>query len=363
MSIHTPGRWTPHPVAERRDAETVAVLPVDVFGVAPDLRAIHDTAPDLPIPRRRRPRHPQSRAGPRARDGARPSACTPPRRSSRAKEAPSSLDDPAFLERARRLANFGLDAERDCPEVGLNAKLPELSAVLALHQTRRPARRTRCATRLARGLRRSPRRPPGIDAAAPARGRYARPSVLRAYASMPSASARRARWWRSSSRLPASPRGTTSRRPCIACAATPRHTARLPCPSAKRSRTPCSACPSVPRTPPKSRTAPPRSSSPQPGRSNRPELRTLRLLRAACLQRGALPGRSPRLARGPEPRRIRREDPGRWLDGHDGRDRAPLVRARCALRARERTQPRCRARGQPRSGTRLGRVARAHGRR
>jgi dTDP-4-amino-4,6-dideoxyglucose len=45
-----------------------------------------------------------------------------------------ATDDLDLAERARRIANFGFEPGADCSGIGLNAKMPELSAILAFHQ-------------------------------------------------------------------------------------------------------------------------------------------------------------------------------------------------------------------------------------
>ena len=129
-----PETWTldPASAARVRGPKTAGVQAVNAFGVPPDVDSLHDALPGLPI-----------LVDDAHGSGSRRPAATPPACAVGSLHATKSIlageggvvftDDDILDARIRRISNFGMHDGRDCDVVGLNAKMPELSAVLALH--------------------------------------------------------------------------------------------------------------------------------------------------------------------------------------------------------------------------------------
>lgn len=126
----------PGSVARLLGKNTAGILPVDIFGVPAPLAELADVAGSVPIlsdsahafgveitePDLARAHVYSLHATKTAVAGEGGAVAT---------------DDPELAERARRLANFGFDGAADSDAIGLNAKMPELSAILAFHQLKR----------------------------------------------------------------------------------------------------------------------------------------------------------------------------------------------------------------------------------
>jgi dTDP-4-amino-4,6-dideoxy-D-glucose transaminase len=112
---------------------TVGILPVDAFGVPADLEEIARAAPGRPIlvdaahALGTRPRVADETA-------ARVYSLHPTKTLVAGEGGLVATTDRFLAERVRRLRNFGFGDDQNAFDVGLNGKLPELSAVLAYHQ-------------------------------------------------------------------------------------------------------------------------------------------------------------------------------------------------------------------------------------
>jgi dTDP-4-amino-4,6-dideoxygalactose transaminase len=123
----------PASVARLKGPRTAGVLPVDPYGVPANLDALGEATGDVPI----------------LVDSAHSLGSTPsfhlrpdlrvfslhPTKTIVAGEGGLvTTDDADLADRVRRIKNFGFGRGQDAEAVGLNAKLPELSAILAFHQ-------------------------------------------------------------------------------------------------------------------------------------------------------------------------------------------------------------------------------------
>lgn len=111
---------------------TAAIMPVTCFGVPADLDAIAAAAPGVPLITDNAQGLGSRRPGSTKADAAVLSLHAT--KTVMAGEGGMVLThDPDLAARVRRLVNFGFVPGGDCSVIGLNAKMPELSAVLAKH--------------------------------------------------------------------------------------------------------------------------------------------------------------------------------------------------------------------------------------
>lgn len=122
----------PASVARLVGPQTAAVMPVTCFGVPADLDAIAGAAPGVPIV-----------VDDAQGWGSRRPAATTPAATVLSLHATKTVmageggmvltHDAALAHQMRRMVNFGFVPGGDCDVIGLNAKMPELSAVLGCH--------------------------------------------------------------------------------------------------------------------------------------------------------------------------------------------------------------------------------------
>jgi dTDP-4-amino-4,6-dideoxyglucose len=126
----------PGAVARAIGPRTAGVVPVDVFGVPALGRALADAIGSFPVLC-----DAAHSFGSVRDDAVRPRVAVHSLHATKAVAAGEGgvlvTDDDAVAERARRLVNFGFDGRGDCAEPGLNAKMPEISAILAWHHLAR----------------------------------------------------------------------------------------------------------------------------------------------------------------------------------------------------------------------------------
>jgi dTDP-4-amino-4,6-dideoxyglucose len=112
---------------------TSGVLAVDTYGVPADLDAIREAVPDLPVLV-----DAAHALGSRSPAAAEPVAWVyslhPTKTIVAGEGGLVATGDHYLAEGIHRLANFGFRSNQNAGEVGLNAKLPELAAILAYHQ-------------------------------------------------------------------------------------------------------------------------------------------------------------------------------------------------------------------------------------
>jgi dTDP-4-amino-4,6-dideoxy-D-glucose transaminase len=112
---------------------TSAILPVDTYGVPADLDALAEVAGDVPIlvdAAHSLGSEFVARAHPRARVFS----MHPTKTLVAGEGGLVATSDRDLAQRVSSLSNFGFGNDQDAFDVGLNAKLPELSAILAYHQ-------------------------------------------------------------------------------------------------------------------------------------------------------------------------------------------------------------------------------------
>jgi dTDP-4-amino-4,6-dideoxy-D-glucose transaminase len=112
---------------------TIGILPVDAFGMPADLDALRRAGPDLPILVDAAHALGSTAQSP-TRPVARVYSLHPTKTLVAGEGGLLATTNRALADRLRRLRNFGFGEDQNAFDVGLNAKLPELSAVLAYHQ-------------------------------------------------------------------------------------------------------------------------------------------------------------------------------------------------------------------------------------
>lgn len=113
--------------------DTAGVLPVDVYGVPANLDSLRMAAPDASFVVDAA-HSIGSEVVARTEPAVRVYSLHPTKTLVAGEGGLLATSDGALAERMRRLANFGFDQDQDADSIGLNAKLPELSAILAYHQ-------------------------------------------------------------------------------------------------------------------------------------------------------------------------------------------------------------------------------------
>lgn len=133
-----PKTWTLSPESARRmrGPRTVAVLALNMFGIPPDLDALVASVPDLPVICDEAHGFLAHRVS-RARPAARVYSLHATKTVVAGEGGVVCTDDEDLAARIRSLINFGFTDGYDCEKIGLNAKMPELSAILALHHLER----------------------------------------------------------------------------------------------------------------------------------------------------------------------------------------------------------------------------------
>jgi dTDP-4-amino-4,6-dideoxygalactose transaminase len=110
---------------------TVGLLPVDAFGVRANLEALRRAGGD-------RPQLVDAAHALGTRPSGRPTAAVyslhPTKTIVAGEGGLVATGDGGLADRVRRLRNFGFAEGQNAFDIGLNAKLPELSAILAYHQ-------------------------------------------------------------------------------------------------------------------------------------------------------------------------------------------------------------------------------------
>ncbi len=123
----------PESAARLLGPRTAGIVAVDPFGLPADLDALAEAAGDTPILV-----DAAHSLGSRSSFGARPRfrvfSLHPTKTIVAGEGGLLATDDADLSDRARRLKNFGFGRGQDAEGIGLNAKLPELSAILAFHQ-------------------------------------------------------------------------------------------------------------------------------------------------------------------------------------------------------------------------------------
>jgi len=123
----------PASVARLAGPRTSGVLAVDAYGVPADLDAIREAVPDLPV--LVDSAHALGSRSPVAVEpAARVYSLHPTKTIVAGEGGLVATRDRDLAGRVHRLANFGFRSGQNADQVGLNAKLPELSAILAYHQ-------------------------------------------------------------------------------------------------------------------------------------------------------------------------------------------------------------------------------------
>lgn len=123
----------PASVARLRGPRTAGIVTLDTYGVPANLDALAEAAEGIPI--LVDSAHALgSRSSSRRRPDFRVYSLHPTKTIVAGEGGLVTTDDADLADRARRMKNFGFGRGQDAEAVGLNAKLPELSAILAFHQ-------------------------------------------------------------------------------------------------------------------------------------------------------------------------------------------------------------------------------------
>ena len=123
----------PASVARLKGPRTAGIVPVDPYGVPAELDALSGATGDLPI-LMDSAHSLGSTPSSRRRPDLRVYSLHPTKTIVAGEGGLVTTDDADLADRIRRIKNFGFGRGQDAEAIGLNAKLPELSAILAYHQ-------------------------------------------------------------------------------------------------------------------------------------------------------------------------------------------------------------------------------------